>query len=1077
MRARLIAFLSMLAMTGAAFGAALHVSPTGDDKATGAADAPIRSLGRLQSMLAARADVTEVVFHDGVYAGTLNVAAPQDADLKSLPPLLLRAAEGAKPVLDGGLPLPADKAAAVEGAPGVFRLDAAPFRTEAQARAGRLPALWDRTARTRYDLVADLLAVKSVPGSYTIEGGVLYIHTAGGRGLGECGIEVGRLDAVNGLVVSRPNVTVRGLAARGYTTTMFAAGFVAGGAGEKTLFEDCHASNCSRGFLLRADNARLLRCRAEDVGCGALLNGLHGVVEECDFYRGPRDRFRVPMQDVQEDTGIEVYYPAGGNTVIRRNRVRGFSSRAVLFKCKPGEFLVERNTFVDNTTGLDYLQAPHCSVTMRDNVVLGSARAMNGKVNQSRIKHRATGNVVFAAPWTDEKALRENVAYMNTVGENNLFADPRLAAPEAGHFRLLPDSPCLSADKTSARAGAAGPVPADHRDVHPPQIDLSVQPALSAIPLPQGAGDDAPPLFAASRQEFPLRVRARDADSAVALLSVRVGEGPWSEPAAFAEDAPVKLPAGEGEFEVQARAADNAGNWSRPAAIRVRAAVAAPRLAGAPVVRASRFGVAISFQTNVECHATGEIAPGKSPAKPLLAAGATRPGDKGAARRDHTLGLLREAGAPEGPWAFRVRLATRDGAAGQEFAGEFRFDGEPAQRFVAPDGQDAEDGGTREKPWRTLQYAVDRALPGDRVVLRPGLYIQTARITRGGVESAPLVIAAEKKWEAVLDGARRVDGLITIERASDVVIEGMEMRWFGDIDGDRAQWSPAIQLTRAPRVTVRECRIWNDFWGGRLSGRAIVASESPGFALERSLLFRLDWAISLHACPGSRLVSNTLRAFSHGGIGLSQSIAGTVVRNNSFNYCGNYTYWITVKDPAEMETFDSDYNNLGTRIRLWRDEPGVAPNLPESWGSSKTVTAYQRLGGTFVRPDGSTDEGLTTAKPDWAFKKRQDAHARPEDGWLGPLGQRYKWLPDADTPEDKRGCGYLLQNTFEDWQAFSGKDKHSIYADPKHRDIVGFDFRLLPDSPNIGAGEGGANLGALPVCAPEKPSQPAGAGR
>jgi len=638
---------------------------------------------------------------------------------------------------------------------------------------------------------------------------------------------------------------------------------------------------------------------------------------------------------------------------------------------------------------------------------------MNGKVHQARIKHTATGNVVFAAPWTGDKALRENVAYMNTVGGNNVFADPRLAAPEAGDFRLLPGSPCL-APGGQARAGALGPVPADFRDTQPPRVDLSLQPALSAIAAPQGADKGAPPLFVASRLSFPLRVRALDAAGAAALLSLRVGGGAWSAPAPFAEDTPVTLPAGEGEFEVQARAADGAGNWSLPAAIRVRGAVDAPKLASAPVVRASRHGVVVSFQTNVDCHATGEAALGKAAPTPLLAAGATRPGEKSPARRDHALGLLRPAGAAEGPWTYRVRLASRDGAASQEFAGEFRFDGQPAQRYVAPGGQDAEDGGTREKPWRTLQYAVDRALPGDRVVLRPGLYMQTARITRGGVEPAPLVIAAEKTWEAVLDGGRRVDVLITVESASDVVIEGLEMRWFGDTDGDRAQWSPAIQLTRAPRVTVRACKIWNDFWGGRLSGRAIAASESPGFALEKSLLFRLDWAIALHACPGSRLVSNTLRAFSHGGIGLNQSIAGTVIRNNSFNYCGNYTYWITVKDPAEMDTFDSDYNNLGTRIRLWRDEPGVAPNLPDSWGSSKTVTAYLRLGGTFIRPDGSTDEGLTTAKPEWAFKKRQDADARPEDGWLGPPGQRYKWLPDATTPEDKRGCAYLLQNTFED---------------------------------------------------------------
>ncbi|HRU06559.1 MAG TPA: hypothetical protein P5137_12395, partial [Candidatus Brocadiia bacterium] len=207
MRAAILAAaLAVCSAVGAAPGATLHVSPKGDDAASGEAGAPIRSLGRLQSLLVSRADVTEVVFHDGVYPGALNVFAPEKADPKTLPPLLLRAAEAARPVLDGGLPLPADKASPVKDAPGVYRLDAALFRNEAQRRAGRMPAMWDQAARTRYELAAGLLTVKALPGSYTIEGGALYVHTAGGRALAECRVEIGSLDAANGLVIRRPNV-------------------------------------------------------------------------------------------------------------------------------------------------------------------------------------------------------------------------------------------------------------------------------------------------------------------------------------------------------------------------------------------------------------------------------------------------------------------------------------------------------------------------------------------------------------------------------------------------------------------------------------------------------------------------------------------------------------------------------------------------------------------------------------------------------------------------------------------------------------------------------------------------------
>ncbi|MBN1121272.1 MAG: right-handed parallel beta-helix repeat-containing protein [Anaerolineae bacterium] len=55
--------------------------------------------------------------------------------------------------------------------------------------------------------------------------------------------------------------------------------------------------------------------------------------------------------------------------------------------------------------------------------------------------------------------------------------------------------------------------------------------------------------------------------------------------------------------------------------------------------------------------------------------------------------------------------------------------------YVAPYGNDAGDG-SLDQPWRTLQKAADTAQPGDRIVVRGGIYDSPTRFTRSGAELA-----------------------------------------------------------------------------------------------------------------------------------------------------------------------------------------------------------------------------------------------------------------------------------------------------------------------------------------------------
>jgi len=112
---------------------------------------------------------------------------------------------------------------------------------------------------------------------------------------------------------------------------------------------------------------------------------------------------------------------------------------------------------------------------------------------------------------------------------------------------------------------------------------------------------------------------------------------------------------------------------------------------------------------------------------------------------------------------------------------------------------------------------------------------------------------------------------------------------------------------------------------------------------------------------------------------------------------------VVYADEKELDTFDSDYNNLGAKLR--NPDPGdeIDPQDP------------------FFRSHGSK-------------------------AVISLNGERY--------------------NSLRAWQEATGQDAHSIFADPKYVDPENWDFRLQPDSPNLGGGEGGATIGALGVKTP-----------
>ncbi|MEJ0045794.1 MAG: hypothetical protein WDN04_06480 [Rhodospirillales bacterium] len=101
--------------------------------------------------------------------------------------------------------------------------------------------------------------------------------------------------------------------------------------------------------------------------------------------------------------------------------------------------------------------------------------------------------------------------------------------------------------------------------------------------------------------------------------------------------------------------------------------------------------------------------------------------------------------------------------------------------YVAPGGSDTNPG-TLAAPFATLQHAATVAQAGDTVLARQGVY--NALLTpphSGNLAQGPITFASYPGETATIDGTGLAvpggqNGLITLNNASYVIIEGFELR-------------------------------------------------------------------------------------------------------------------------------------------------------------------------------------------------------------------------------------------------------------------------------------------------------------
>jgi len=92
--------------------------------------------------------------------------------------------------------------------------------------------------------------------------------------------------------------------------------------------------------------------------------------------------------------------------------------------------------------------------------------------------------------------------------------------------------------------------------------------------------------------------------------------------------------------------------------------------------------------------------------------------------------------------------------------------GHGAAYYVSPEGSDANAGSAKGAPLRTIQAAVDRAQPGDTILVAGGAYRETITFPRSGEPGRPIAVQAAEGAEVMVTGCEPVAGW---ERYSDTI--------------------------------------------------------------------------------------------------------------------------------------------------------------------------------------------------------------------------------------------------------------------------------------------------------------------
>lgn len=976
----LITFLLSL-LSPTSFSDTIYVSTLGKNSNQGTKASPVRSLSKALDIVSQKKDHHIIEIFGGVYKERLKFHERKGTPLSLIiRPVKREDGSYEEVTFDGSKTLVDHNIQVVDQSLNLYSVH---FHISKSFRS----SIWNHLTKKRYTLVADEVATRALPGSYCFsKGSKVFFHLLDGENYQDLKASIHK----HAFYLEWPNVTIDSIRFENYILEANSQAILLAGENQKVI--NCYISNCQRGVSIgfEAKNAWIENCHIENVTTGVKSFGQNTSIinnKVLRFYHGFETQNRT-----QNQSGIQFYYPAKRGHV-KNNLVVGFNL-GIFVKSYRENYRVENNTVIappdGGEDGIGQTKY-HPSLIYRNNIVYGYKVALHSFNLRKTSSFGLFENNVFWYEGDQSQILKDiDKIKSSQAGKNNILSDPLFVNPDTLDFRLLPQSPCLNLGNLKEKAGSMQALEEIDGSIDqiPPRLKLKL---LSSVSY-----NNERELWDTYLKYVKLKLIAIDNRSIASKISYQLSEKEWIEEDNLEKQIEFPLKKVGETLNIKFRVSDTSGLWSNTASLKIRRLREKIKVIKKPVLIKNKYGATISFQTSHPAHPVvmwGTKGQERIHAQKLSAFEDTKEN----ASEKHVFHWINTKQVNK---RFYYKVFSSDKQISKPiFTGSFKFTGEPMTHHLSNEGEDHQELSSPEKPWKNIQFAVNRLLPGDTLTISPGFYQKGFYLKQSGLKEAPITIKGE--GAVVIDGQKKENILIQLANTEYINLENLEIRWFRKC---------GINIQVSKYITLSKLKIWNNLWKkGRKSGNGIVCKGLENISIHHCLLFALNSAISLRNCEGQNSIfNNTITQILHNAIVLVYSNAS--IYRNSLTYTGNYHYALHLLK-EQFKSLKIYENNIAQFMR--KQSLGSATTFQKNFKANK---------GDFFR-NGS--KGLASiSKEQYKFK------------------------------------GNMIN--LDMWKNTMKKDQNSIYAKPQYVDPENRDFHLKPSSPNIRKGYFIGALGPMP---------------
>lgn len=210
-------------------------------------------------------------------------------------------------------------------------------------------------------------------------------------------------------------------------------------------------------------------------------------------------------------------------------------------------------------------------------------------------------------------------------------------------------------------------------------------------------------------------------------------------------------------------------------------------------------------------------------------------------------------------------------------------------KYVAPTGNDLNNGNATTTPYKTIQKALDVAIPGTVIQVLAGTYKERLVWKTSGTGAAAAQLVTLKNY------------------ASDVVLLD------GGAGGTNATQKAMIDIINKNYVAINGIRIQNNYTAGAVGIQ--VKGSGTGITIQSCQIYNIGWTTDPNAVPTSSNNANPLVVVGSSGTSITQL---TIANNQIYNCLTGYSEGLTVTGNVDGFTVSGntvrDLKNIGIVI-------------------------------------------------------------------------------------------------------------------------------------------------------------------